>query len=270
MRISLTESELRQIILTEIHHALDEGLIEVADNIASYFINMADDISKYTQNPNNYVEDLSKVFNCGQTIGDMLFRLVKGTNCGYDPAHNSIYIGIDNILTKNQQALASLIYHELGHKINHIKSDSSSQLKKDFDTPLFLSMKDDEYKDISRKIYRFQTRELKARCFEATMWLKHCKEIPSLKEYYDNRCTDITLMKEFIDYLKSCNENIIDSLYKEIIPDGFWKVIHNPNITSDIKRDKVLTWFITQYKWFKKRIDKIYYDYVNQQNNFKQ
>ena len=60
------------------------------------------------------------------------------------------------------------------------------------------------------------------------------------------------------------------SLYKEIIPDGFWKVIHNPNITSDIKRDKVLTWFITQYKWFKKRIDKIYYDYLNQQNNFKQ
>ena len=45
---------------------------------------MADDISKYTQNPNNYVEDLSKVFNCGQTIGDVLFRLVKGTNCGYD------------------------------------------------------------------------------------------------------------------------------------------------------------------------------------------
>ena len=270
MKISLTESELRKIILTEIHHALDEGLIEVADNIASYFINMADDISKYTQNPNNYVEDLSKVFNCGQTIGDMLFRLVKGTNCGYDPAHNSIYIGIDNILTKNQQALASLIYHELGHKINHVKSDSSSQLKKDFDTPLFLSMKDDEYKDISRKIYRFQTRELKARCFESTMWLKHCKEIPSLKEYYDNRCTDITLMKEFIDYLKSCNENIIDSLYKEIIPDGFWKVIHNPNITSDIKRNKVLTWFITQYKWFKKRIDKIYYDYLNQQNNFKQ
>ena len=270
MRISLTENELRKIILTEIHHAFDEGLIEIADNIASYFINMADDISNYIQNPNNYVEDLSKVFNCGQTIGNMLFKLSKGTNCGYDPAHNSIYIGVDNILAKNQQALASLIYHELGHKINHVKSDSSSQLKKDFNTPLFLSMKDEDYKDISRKIYRFQTRELKARCFEATMWLKQNDKIPTLKEYYDNRCTDITLMKEFIDYLKSCNENIIDSLYKEIIPDGFWKAKRNPNITSDIKRNKVLTWFTTQYKWFKKRIDKIYYDYVNQQNNFKQ
>lgn len=260
MKIIIKESELKRIIINEIHHAFDNGLITICNNIAQYFIDNSDNI---------YI-NYYKTFNCGELFGDVNFVVKNGNNCGYDPAYGNIWIGIDIIKSNDRQKLSSMIYHEMGHNVNHTKSDVSSELRRDFESPMFLRMKDDKYKDILKKIYRFQTRELKARCFEATMWLKQSNKTPSLQEYYSNRCTDIVLMKDFINELKNLTENnddydIIESLYAKMNKN----FIYGKNKPPFKEMSKyVLDWFLKQYRWFKKRIDKIYYDYVTQQNNF--
>lgn len=51
-------------------------------------------------------------------------------------------------------------------------------------------------------MYRFNTRELKARCFETKMFLMKNKNV-TLKDVYDNRCSDLTLMGDFIKELET-------------------------------------------------------------------
>lgn len=260
MKFYIKESELVKIIINEIHHAFNDGLLNICHNIAEYFISNSDKIRV------NY----SKIFNCGELFGDVVFIVKKGDNCGYDPAYGNVWLGIDTILNSDTQRLSSLIYHEMGHNVNHTKSDTSSELRRDFESPMFLKMKNDKYKDTLKKIYRFQTRELKARCFEATMWLKRSNKKPSLEEYYSDRCTDINMMKSFLNELNSLTEendnyDIIDSLYGKINKNFIYG--RNKPPFQDMKK-YVLWWFNKQFIWFKKRIDKIYYDYIQNINNF--
>lgn len=260
MKFYIKESELVKMIINEVHHAFNDGLLNICHNIANYFISNSDKIHV------NY----SQIFDCGKLFGDVVFIVKSGNNCGYDPAHGNVWLGIDTILNSDIQRLSSLIYHEMGHNVNHTKSDTSSELKRDFETPMFLKMKDDKYKDTLKKIYRFQTRELKARCFEATMWLKQSNNKPSLEKYYSDRCTDINMMKSFLNELNSLTEendmyNMISSLYMKINKNFSYS---KPRPSFDEMKKFVLWWFNKQFEWFKKRVDKIYYDYTQDTNNF--
>lgn len=269
-RHRLTESEVERIVLKEAHHALDSGLISAALNITSWLLSLNTDSPYLTQQ--------YKVFDCG-VVGRTNIMIWRGDQCAYDAGAGCIKVGADLVKRGNKKELASMIFHELGHKVNHVKSDSASQLKKDFENPLLLSMKETDYKEICRDIYRFHSRELKARCFEATMWLKKSMEandkMPTLDEYYSARCTDINMMKNFISQLKQIasegedgeSAKIIDGLYREMDKDSVFSKNRKP---FDQRAQIVLGWFEKQFSWFKKRADKIYADVCQRSGNFAQ
>ena len=169
--------------------------------------------------------------------------------------------------TNNMDNLIQEIYHELGHLTNTFKSkDFYGQGKRDFKSPMFLSMGDEDYKEMHKILYRFLTRELKARCFETTMFIKLNKDKGiTIQDVYDNRCSDITMMRNFIKRLENISENgeendkfnVIRSLYSDcIIDNGYGK----SNVTWETKCQKLIFFFTNKLNWLKKRVDKIYYD----------
>jgi hypothetical protein len=140
--------------------------------------------------------------------------------------------------------------------------------RRDFKTPFFTKMDNNMYEKFSKHLYRFLSRELKARCFETTMFLKNnANRNITLQDVYDNRCSDISMMRRFVKtlkYISSLGENkdtmnIINQLYRDCI-DRF----RNPS--WDNKCRKLIMFFENKLQWLKKRVDKIYYDFKSNSN----
>lgn len=134
---------------------------------------------------------------------------------------------------------------------------------------MLLKLDSEKYQNIMKILYRFKLHEMKARCFETTMFLKqNINNNISLKNVYDNRCSDITLMQNFIDFLKSNiqqnntnqeNQYIITELYNTIYNKFFF---NKSNLNTQQMANKLFKHFQKKLLWFKNRIDKIYYDYL--------
>lgn len=256
-------------VLLEYHHSNDDGdLQQMCINTAKYLVNNCDEvISK------GWCEGVD-----GEMIGVSIISNIRKTipYAAYDPSTGVIQVGDGTIIkcaeNNDVRRLASLIYHEAGHKTNHEKSDSAREVFKDVQVPMFVKFDQDVYEAYSKVLYRFNTREMKARCFEATMFLRQSDTLPSLDEYYGDRCTDLTMMKQFIEMLTNMarSENptsedkyVVNELYKNI----FNKFFKDGNVPHEIKGDKLVNYFTKKYKWFKTRIDKIYYDFKEKIGN---
>lgn len=180
---------------------------------------------------------------------------------------------LDAIKTSDKQVLNSYIYHELGHLTNAAKSSfEPSETSIDFKNPMFLHLEDSEYKKITRMLYRFHTRELKARCFETKMFLeKNNDDNITIQDIYDNRCSDITLMRNFIDILKngakegpqSTNGKILSDVSKDTWEQawGDRRQFGDNEARWKLKCKNTIRYFQKRLDWFKKRIDKIFYDF---------
>lgn len=252
-------------LLNEVHHASDENdLQKQTVETAKYLIQNADKIISAYEN--EFIIHIPKNL--------LHVNFSDGTSCGYQPNTNSVSLGIECIKdaakTNDVRRLASLLYHELGHRTNVVKSNkASSEIEKDFLQPFFIRMGKDEYRDTLSTIYLFYSRELKARCFEATMFLKQSKTLPSLEEYYSDRCTNITKMRSFIQRLETVAKQGKDGPDSYLITDiaremnrkkrGNTHKPMSPSFNSQARM--VLGWFYRQFEWFKKRVDKIYADF---------
>lgn len=248
-------------ILKEYHHANDD------DNLQQKVIDTVNAIR----------DKKNSVLACGYLSKDWsekdIFNFVvkKGENCTYDSARDVIFVGdalIEEINSMDgYRRLASLLFHEIGHRINFIKSGHSiKEISKDFEMPWFpSSISQEEDKKLLRYIYRFNTRELKARCFETTMFLKQSDPLPSLKELYADRCTDIDMMREFISMLETAAQEGESGQQAYLIDSIFIKLYENRMADKKdwfYKCKIVLNYFYKQFNWFKKRIDKIYCDFL--------
>ncbi len=256
-KVHINEDRYKRLILKEYHHALDNGLKDICWNVAYYFLNHSNEIDI------NYYH----VFECGE-LGDINFMVKKGFNCTYDSRQKRVEIGIDNIKEGNIQRLSSLLYHEIGHATNVNKANTMAQIMKDFEQPIFIGVNDDESKRLGQVIYLFYTREMKARCFEATMWLREAEEMPTLEEYYSDRCTNITKMRKFIKELQDITQEGENGPRSKRIKDLYVQMVYSALRSRGIqyrasfkkKSNLVIKWFEKQFDWFKKRVDKIYYD----------
>lgn len=258
-------------LLVETHHASRENDIEgKAVELAKFLIQNVDKAIIAQEN--------NLTFNTPDSLPHILLN--DGTRCAYIPNTNTVSIGIERITNAAQnndiRRLASLIFHEMGHQVNVVKSNkAASEIVSDFEKPFFFKMPDNEYKDTLSTIYIFYTRELKARCFEATMFLKQSDVLPSLEEYYSDRCTDITRMKNFIERLENAANQGKDGPDAHLIKDiatemnrkkvGNTHVPESPSFNSQSRM--VIGWFKRQFDWFKRRIDKIYADAKMQGEN---
>lgn len=272
-RINIRESQYKRV-LREYHHAYGNGLEQDAENIANIAIDMYSKHNGQKISP-YHIESLDV---------DIEIRLVNGYVCACSRDGDFINVAIGNIEDALQgdkmQRLVSLIYHELGHLTNTVKSDFSlGETDIDFKTPLFLGMNDDEYKQMQTILYRFYTREMKARCFETAMFLKkNTNPNITIQDVYNDRCSDITLMRGFIKLLEIGAEQGPESEYGKIL-DGLsrrtweskarWHRYDRRNkdgkfvdkISWRYKCKNTINFFTQKYLWLKKRIDKIFYDY---------
>lgn len=268
MKLILKEEQFNRAIIKEYHHAYGNGLEQDAENIAQIAIDMDKrnyGVKKY------HIKSLDVLID---------IKLVDSKVCGCSNYGDYIQIGKmyadEAIETKNTQRLSSLIYHELGHLVNFIKSNfSHGQTKRDFLNPLFLHLSDEEYKDIQVILYRFHTRELKARCFETVMFLKKNRDPNiSIEDIYKDRCSDIYMMRGFINLLKQGAQEGPDSKYGKILSglsrytweknarSGKYRIWGgNEKITWKFKCKNTINYFEQRLRWLKKRIDKIFYDY---------
>lgn len=257
------------MILKEYHHAYDNGLATACLEIAKFVCYIVSE----GWSPLDEKDFPFETDAIGEKI-ELTIRLAQGDFFGYRP-YAVLYVGYDvineTLESGSLQRLSSLIYHELGHMTNVVKSDSTREVQKDFDMPLFLGMKDDEYKELSQMIYRFYTREMKARCFETTMFLKqNVGRNITLQEIYDDRCSDITMMRRFIaklsDLANSGEENdtmkIISSFFNRIYGKNY-SLEYQHSMPFEKKGEMLLKFFSKRLIWFKRRIDKIYYDYLS-------
>lgn len=255
-----------KLLIREYHHSNDDGNIQkLCINTAKYMID-------------NYEAIIHNGWCYGienETIDVGIWKESPNTAC-YDPTTGAVKVGKKLLMQcaeeNDVRRLASLIYHEIGHKTNHTKSNSAREIFKDVYVPMFMKFDQDVYEAYSKVLYRFNTREMKARCFEATMFLKQSDTLPSLEEYYGDRCTDLTMMRQFIEMLTSMTRNqnpsnedkyVIDELYKGT----FNKAFRSGNVPHNVKGEKLIKYFMMKYKWFKTRIDKIYYDFKEKFDN---
>jgi hypothetical protein len=235
---------------------------------------MAEVIAQSLINDKEYIEEgetyVVDVYNPLNGANSVVVRLIDSSSCAYDVKTDVILIG-KKLLDGDEGYLASLIYHELGHFTNVAKAGTPNVVNKDFETPMFLNLNDDEYKQIAKDIYLFQSRELKARCFETTMYLKKINKPISIQEFYNLRCTGLAKMKSFINRLKQIvakgeNSNeayIIKGIYQSMSRMRT-KLLGRDGWNFKVKT--VLNYFIKQYRWLKVRVDKIYYDYYYNNN----
>jgi hypothetical protein len=253
---------IKEAILLEYHHAYaGDNILDMVNQITNYIINNKKDIQNRLQKEQSFNIRLDNEINIEFN------NAIQGT--AYNPNTDTIIVSED-LLNNSFQSLSSLIYHELGHRTNYIKSNKNiGELNRDFNKPSFFNMQDEEqYKDILKTIYSFQTRELKARCFETTMFLNNTNHKIPLEQLYSERCTNIYNMKLFIEYIQNIiNEGessndayIIRDIYREMMRDKYAKVRIIKSYPYMCKY--VLNYFTRQYHMFKKKIDKIYYDYV--------
>ena len=284
-------------VLLEYHHTYDNGLMQDAENIADIAIGIIKTFLDGGTSPEQIREYLNSyeakpsfkrgILSMGynrlskpykiDTLGiSTRIYVVLITTCA-DIKGKFVAVNFDTVLdainTDNNQVISSAIYHELGHLTNSSKSGfDQSQTSIDFKTPLFLSLDEDEYKKVTKALYRFHMRELKARCFETKMFLeKNKNEDITIQDIYDNRCSDITLMREFIEMLKkgaeegpdSKNGGILNSISKDTW-EYTWsdrRMFGDDKARWKLKCKNTIAYFQRRLDWFKKRIDKIFYDY---------
>lgn len=267
--IRLTERHLTEMVrneirtvLNEYHHANDDGDIQKkCEDTARYMIdNYGEILHNGRTNPK---DDFILYVRICKEIPD---------DCYFDPNTQTVHVGYNALLRcakdNDVRRLASFLYHELGHKTNFVKSDRQSQIKADIKPPLMISFDDEIYKAYAKVLYRFNMREMKARCFEATMFLKQSDMLPTLEEYYGDRCTDITMMRQFIEHIRQMTYNP-DGRDEEIIDQLFHVLNKQPSFRRKVSREekgeKLIKFFTKKYMWFKKRVDKIYSDFKQQQ-----
>lgn len=287
---------IREEILREYHHSFGNGLEKDAENIANILLKFA---KQYNINSVNIER-----WRLDDEIEDRLFvyhYYVKalGTNLNIEidtrpemsnnacinkgfviPSLIVGYCEIENgIKDENGYIdLLSTIHHELGHNVNNVKSNNANSVSdKSFNTPLFLRLCDDEYKKISSLMYCFHRREMWARCFQTTMFLKKQKDKNlTIQDVYNNHCSRVSDMKQLLDLLnKIKNEgengyysfimkNIFNTTYrKQLYSDKKLWFVNNLDISWEKMCNGTIKYFYSRYIWFKKRIDKIYYDYIS-------
>lgn len=261
-------SESINELITEYHHAYDNGLYQEA-------IKICDDIVTNYQKGWNGRRPISYTLDSMRVQDEAPFKLyvsLTDSEVSQFEAWSIIKISKkkveEAIRTNDRQALLSIIYHELGHMVNLRKSNSLSQIRHDMRVPLFLKLDTDEYNRYSKILYRFNKNEMKARCFETTMFLKQNKDRNiTINDVYDNRCSDITMMRNFLNYLYDCSQNnninnhdayIIKELYYSIFDK---KSFNKTQFTVQQQAGKLYKILSGKFIWFKKRIDKIFTDY---------
>ena len=277
-KININENQYSTLL--EYHHAYGKGLEQDAENIAY----IATDMFKNNYGLKTYyIQSLDKKIDV---------KLVDSSICACDNYGEFIQISkkyTEEAISSNDiQRLSSLIYHELGHLTNILKCNdnkewfNTSQTRKDFTDPLFLFLDTADYEKIMTMLYRFHSRELKARCFETTMFLKKNKNPNiTIQDIYNDRCSDITMMREFLSLLKQGEIEGPESKYGKILNDigkstwqremRFKKYSPNTKKTYQYNNGRVswkynakntINYFTKRYLWLKKRIDKIFYDYM--------
>ncbi len=270
--IKITEGQYRRL-LGERHHSYDNGLqdaaVEIVRRLCDKYDRLVDELSRH-RTVEAFWQPL-ETFNGGGYAYHLKVAVVPGNSTALDRQHR-LLVGIDEVRNAVESGdtnrLSQLVYHEMGHLTNIKKSrdlyGSTNNTKRDFNTPLFLGMDNEKYNEINKSLYHFVLRELRARCFETTMFIKLNKGV-SLQDVYDNRCSDITFMRSFIDRLKGLaqggEENdeygVIDRLYRECV---YNKGGGKRGASWENKCRKTITFFENRLNWLKNRVDKIYYD----------
>lgn len=254
---------INKLLIREYHHSNDEdNLQQMCVNTARYLIDNCGEVMF-----KGYVEGVD-----GKMVGVTVIKdhSKEASFAAYDPTTGVVHVGDKTIMkcaeSNDVRRLASLIYHEFGHQTNHIKSNSAREIQKDVYTPMFIEFGQDVYEAYSKVLYRFNDREMKARCFEATMFLKQSETLPSLEEYYSDRCTDVRMMRQFIGMLKNMatkrnadNEYVIGELFNNTLMKGSFK--KRQKVPYEVMARKVIEYFTRKFDWFKRRVDKIYYDF---------
>lgn len=215
-----------------------------------------------------------RVYKSSNFKRPILIFLSDKLECGMFNASNyAIYIPTsymkDALMSNDSSRLSQVIFHELGHIVNYTKTDNMSALRRDFKIPLFLGKSEDEYKRLSHVLYRFQGNEMRARCFETRMFLKnHIGSLPSLEEVYNNRCSDISLMRNFLSELRQiANEgenseraDIMKSLSRDTWCKQRWFGGRYSNKWNIVCKNTI-RYFEHRFNWLKRRVDKIYADF---------
>ena len=293
-KININESQYNGL-LREYHHSYDEGLqnnaIEISnkacelfkakDNLFRALVPQYDAEYSLSNTPFLYQLDCFK-----KPVTIRVYAWSLGDKLAYVPRYNSLYIGVDVIKnaieTNDNTKLIQQVYHELGHLTNNIFADETdsdkplylrrnSQSQRDFSTPIFAKVQNQTtYENLRKTLYLFLSNEMKARCFETAMYIKEMnkqgKRI-SLEDVYNDRCSGIAKMKNFIKVLKILEEkgenkdtyNIINELYYDCVVRKNWG---KRNASWVNKCRKLILFFGDKLNWFKKRVDKIFYDYV--------
>lgn len=267
----IVKKVIDKTLIAEFHHAMDNGLEDDARNISKIAIGMYknDLLDPYTPIPTSI--KYSRSYESKSLGTRIMIWLSDQLTATVYKAPNSLYIPTDKIeeslRSSDLSLLTQLIYHELGHITNYVKADNINQTALDFNPPMFLDADDKEYDRLHKVLYRFQTREMKARCFETRMYLRNNQEnLPSIEDVYSNRCSDLAMMRQFLDELreiamegdKSPKSYIIKSLSRDT-----WMKnrLDRKSNRWDIMCKNTLRYFNHRYEWLKKRIDKIYSDF---------
>jgi len=278
---------IREEILREYHHSFGNGLEQDAENILNIIFEYVQKHNFNLQNLNSfdlfmydgqitisryYVKDLNVNLNIRiDTRKEMLnnstfgFKPIPAINVGFGLVEKAMN-------DKNYvNELVSIIYHEIGHSVNYTKSNNKNLMSKSFKNPIFSDLSNDSYQQLIKLMYCFHRREMWARCFQTTLYLKKQgnKKIP-IQDVYDNFCSRISEMKKFLGILEKIKNKGENSFYAIIMKDIFEETYRkqlNSRKNSDISWEKMcngtIKYFYSRYIWFKKRIDKIYYDYIS-------
>lgn len=266
----ITET-INRFLLREYHHTTDNGLIDDC--------NLIYDRIKYLVE--HYIDEYSDDFfrkgivelpSLGERFIVCLTDNLKGA--ALDGIRKYIYINKTEAAQslkndKVRKEVFSNIYHELGHWIQIQKSDRLAVTQTSFSRPYFKKLNAEKYQNITRKLYCFHDRELKARFYGTYMWLKqHNGENISIQDVYDSYACRLTLMRETLSMLNDIAQQGEQDSRAYIIKD-LYKVTYCKNRTTnraenasfEKQAQRVIYYFTKRYNFFKKGIDKIYCDW---------
>lgn len=260
---NIIRETIDRFLLREYHHVTDDGLIQDVYAIYDGFVNM----HKYGDTK----RDMFRIPSLGRKVSLELLQGIKGAAL---VDYSQIILNLDEFEEslndeRARNHVLSLIYHELGHLVQYIKSDSKDVLRPTFKKPLFLSMSTEDYKAICRKLYCFQDRELKARLYGTYMWLKNNPDRNiSIKRLYDCDECRLSMMSQFMEEIKqiaSEGENgsrsfVIKNLYADTYRRNRMDM-RSYNAPFAKQAERVVYFYQKRYDWFKKRVDKIYNDW---------
>ena len=302
-KVNLTESVLHSIVrksvnrvlneiqmINEYHHVYDNGLYAAAEEIADILC------KKYVSNGGNDIQPFNYTLNTFDKPISLEIKSWKNSMTTYNSFFNafddyvSVYVGIgfisDAVKNGDIVTLKKTIFHELGHLVNFVKKGKLS--KEELFEPANLQGETDINEKIFHSLYRFKKDEMNARCYETYMLLMNNKDA-TLEDIYNNDSSSIYIMEDFVNllrYIQSKGENfddrlIINELYRILFGKhryDKYQIRCNSNLwRKDMKRlrsipwnkrcNKVIGFFENRLKWFKTRINKIYYDNANNKNS---